>query len=127
MDTLGKSSDTNNPKIRSRTAKTLKCVNLITLCCVLLVRGAIRADQASGGVSMAAIKAALSGDRNSPDRAFTLALHRRTEIVGNSSNAARPAPAALVPKPRHLSNASLITSRPRIVRLSRSLRCGLAG
>jgi hypothetical protein len=65
---------------------------------------------------MAAIKrpnkTTLSGDRNSPDRAFNLALHRRTEIVANSSNAACRAAVTLVPKPRHLNNASLITARP---------------
>ena len=62
-------------------------------------------------------EAALSGDRNSPDRAFNLALHRRTEIVGNSSNAARPAAVTLVPKERHLSNASLVSAPPCIARL----------
>jgi hypothetical protein len=72
-------------------------------------------------------KAALSGDRNSPDRAFNLALHRRTEIVANSSNAAHPAATALVPKKRHLRNASLSASRPRITRLGGSRRRGLTG
>jgi hypothetical protein len=59
-------------------------------------------------------KATLPGDRNSPDRALNLALHRRTEIVANSSNAPCHAAVTLVPEKRHLGNASLVTSRPRI-------------
>ena len=62
-------------------------------------------------------KATLSGDRNSPDRASNLALYRRTEIVANSSNAAYRAAVTLIPKTRHLGNASLITSRPLITPL----------
>ena len=59
-------------------------------------------------------EAAPSGDRNSPDRAFNLALHRRTEIVANSSNAAHAAAMTLVPKKRHLSNAALVSARSHI-------------
>ena len=111
MDTLGKSSDTNNSKIRSRTARSFKCVNLVTLCCVLLIQDPIcRLD----GRVERPNKTTPSGDRNSPDRAFNLALHRRTEIVANSSNAAGRALVTLIPKTRHLGNAPLITSRPLV-------------